>query len=169
MVYMLWRECIPAEFYKYICNEQNFIYLNGKDIKQAGVLEIVGNFINQGKEQLRILQEYLSRYKDIYQYVYSHVFPDIYTNSEKRDFNLKSNFHTLFKAYRNKQLIRQHATAKNPINYEQKNETFENEQKSIFNFDQFSDKEEREIKIRAKKRLNKRRKKAEELKEKNEK
>ena len=66
MVYMLWRECIPAEFYKYICNEQNFIYLNGKDIKQAGVLEIVGNFINQGKEQLRILQEYLSRYKDIY-------------------------------------------------------------------------------------------------------
>ena len=59
----------------------------------------------------------------------------------------------MFKAYRNKQLIRQHATAKNPINYEQKNETFENEQKSIFNFDQFSDKEEREIKIRAKKDL----------------
>ena len=65
MVYMLWRECIPAEFYKYICNEQNFFYLNGKDIKQAGVLEIVGNFIDQRKEQLRILQEYFTIYLDI--------------------------------------------------------------------------------------------------------
>ena len=65
MVYMLWRECIPQEFYKYICEEQNFMFLNGRDINQAGVLEIVGNFINQGKENLRLLQEYLSRYKDI--------------------------------------------------------------------------------------------------------
>ena len=65
MVYMLWRECIPQEFYKYICEEQNFMFLNGRDINQAGVLEIVGNFIDQGKENLRLLQEYLSRYKDI--------------------------------------------------------------------------------------------------------
>ena len=65
MVYMLWRECIPQEFCKYICEEQNFMFLNGRDINQAGVLEIVGNFIDQGKENLRLLQEYLSRYKDI--------------------------------------------------------------------------------------------------------
>ena len=29
MVYMLWRECIPPEFYRHICEEKNFIYLNG--------------------------------------------------------------------------------------------------------------------------------------------
>ena len=29
MVYMLWRECIPPDFYRYICEEKNFIYLNG--------------------------------------------------------------------------------------------------------------------------------------------
>ena len=29
MVYMLWRECIPPECYRYICEEKNFIYLNG--------------------------------------------------------------------------------------------------------------------------------------------
>ena len=59
MVYMLWRECIPIEFYRHICEEKNFVYLNGRDVGQPGVLEIVGNFIDQGKENLRLLQEHL--------------------------------------------------------------------------------------------------------------
>ena len=108
MVCMLWRECIPPEFYRYICEELNFIYLNGKDVGQPGVLEIVGGYIDQGKQNLRMLQEHLARYKDIYQYVYSHVFPEMYTTSAKHSFDLKSNFHILFKAYRDKQIIRQH-------------------------------------------------------------
>ena len=79
MVYMLWRECVPSEFYKHICKDKNFKYLNGRDAGQPGALEIVGNFIDQGKQNLRTLQEHLAQYKDIYQYVYSHVFPEIYT------------------------------------------------------------------------------------------
>ena len=30
MVYIFWRECIPSEFYRNICEGSNFIYLNGK-------------------------------------------------------------------------------------------------------------------------------------------
>ena len=41
MIYVLWRECIPVEFYRYICEEDNFKYLNGRDVSQQGVLEIV--------------------------------------------------------------------------------------------------------------------------------
>ena len=52
MVYMLWREYIPSEFYKYICQDENFKYLNGRDVNQSGVLEIVGNFINQKNDNL---------------------------------------------------------------------------------------------------------------------
>ena len=29
MVYMLWRERVTSEFYRYICEEKNFIYLDG--------------------------------------------------------------------------------------------------------------------------------------------
>ena len=43
MVYMLWRECIPFEFYRYICQDENFKYLNGRDVNQSGMLEIIGN------------------------------------------------------------------------------------------------------------------------------
>ena len=142
MFYMLWRECIPVDFYRYICEENNFIYLNGRD-----VLEIVGKFIDQKKENLGILQECLARYKDIYQYVYSHVFPEVYTTSERRGFDLKSNVHILFKSYRDKQLMPQHSTAKNLSNYEHvKKERSEYEQKPIKNFDSFNDEEEKEIK-----------------------
>ena len=151
MVYMIWRECIPVDFYRYICEESNFIYLNGRDVGHPGVFKIVGKFMDQKKENLQILQEYLARYKDIYQYVYSHVFPEVYTTSEKRGFDLKSNFHILFKSYRDKQLMRQHSTAKNLSNYEDvKKETSEYEQKPIKNFDSFNDEEENEIKKKQK-------------------
>ena len=115
MVNMLSEECIPPEFFKYIREEENFMYLNGSDVNHPRVLEIVGNFIDQGKENFRVLQEFLYRYKDIYQYIYSHVFPEIYTTSEKRGFNLRSYFHRLFKAYPDKQMIRHPPAKKSKI------------------------------------------------------
>ena len=155
MVYMLWRECIPPDFYRYICEEKNFIYLNGRDVGQPGVLDIVSGFIAQGKQNLRMLQEHLARYKGIFQYVYSHLFSEVYTSSEKRGLDLKSNFHILFKTYRDKQIMRQQSLAKNQANYEneQPKKTHENEQKPIKNFNEFSDSEEQEVKDRATKRL----------------
>ena len=133
MVYMLWRECIPPYFHRYICIEKNFIYLSGRDVGPPGVLEIVGGFIDQGKQNLKMLQEHLARYKDIFQYVYLHVFPEVYMTSGRRSFDLKSNFHILFKTYHDKQIMRQQYLAKNQANFEneQAKETHENEQKSI--------------------------------------
>ena len=105
MVFMLWRECIPPEFYRYICQEDNFKYLNGRDVSQPGVLEIVGKFIDQDKDNLRMLKKNLANYKDIFQYVYSHVFPKIYSTSEKRGIDPKSSFHIMFKLHRDKLMI----------------------------------------------------------------
>ena len=97
-----------------------------------------------------MLQEHLARYKDIYQYVYSHVFPEVYASSEKRDFDLKNNFHIMFKAYRDKTAMKQQQLTKQPTNYLiQNHEKFEFEQKPIRNFDEFSDTEEKELKNNA--------------------
>ena len=129
---MLWREWIPVEFYRYICQEENFRYLNGRDVSQPGVLEIVGRLIDQDKENLRILQKSLALYKDIFQYVYSHTFPEIYTMSEKRGIDIKSNFHILFKSYKDKQSLRHQQLAKQASNYENEHtETSKFEQKLI--------------------------------------
>ena len=134
-IYMLWRECIPQEFYRYICQEENFKYLKGRDVNQPGVLEIVGRFIDQDKENLRLLQKCLANYKDIFQYVYSYTFPEIYTMSEKRGIDMKSNFYILFKTYKDKQIIKQQQLAKQTGNYETEHaETSEFEQKLLLKF-----------------------------------
>ena len=71
--------------------------------------------------------------------------------SQRHEFDLKSNFHILFKSYRDKQLMQQHATVKNLSNYEDvKKEASEYEQKPIKNFDNFNDEEENEIKKKQK-------------------
>ena len=93
-----------------------------------------------------------------------YLFPEVYTSSEKRGLDLKSNFHILFKTYRDKQIMRQQSLAKNQANYEneQPKKTHENEQKPIKSFNEFSDSEEQEVKDCATKRLADRREKAEE-------
>ena len=32
MIYMIWKECVVTNFYKHICSEDNFLYLNGKNV-----------------------------------------------------------------------------------------------------------------------------------------
>ena len=139
MIYMLLRECILQEFYRYICQEENFKCLNGRDVNQPGVLKIVRKFIDQDKENLRLLQKCPANY--IFQSVYSYTFPEIYTMSEKRGIDMKS------KTYKDKQIIKQQQLAKQPGNCETEHaETSEFEQKPLLKFNEFNDEEEVEIK-----------------------
>ena len=96
-----------------------------------------------------MLQEHLAWYKDIFQYVYSHLFPEVYTSSVKGGLGLERNFHILLKTYRDKQTMRQQSLEKNQANYEneQPKKTHENEQKPIKIFNEFSHREEQEVKV----------------------
>ena len=144
MIYMLWKECMPTKFYKHICQEKNFVYLNCK------------KFIEADDNNYRLLQNNLSSYKTIFQYVYSNVFPEIYCSTEKRGFDLKSNFHIMFKTYKDKKQL-QSSMGKNPANYETiRKETNIYEQKPV-NIDDFNEAEEVELKQGVEKRKGKRR------------
>ena len=96
MIYMLWKECMPQKFYKHICKGKN-LYLNGKNVLQPKALEIIMDFLNEDENNYKELRNNLSSYKSIFQYVYSNVFPESYYSAEKRGFDLKSNFHIIFK------------------------------------------------------------------------
>ena len=57
---------------------------------------------------------------------------------------MKSNFLIMFKTYRDKMMIRQQMTAKNPAtNENERKETNELKQKPMKNFEEFNDEEER--------------------------
>ena len=94
-----------------------------------------------------MLQQCLANYKDIFQYVYSCTYPKIYTKSEKRDIDMKSNFYILFKTFKDKMIMKQQHLAKLAENFEAEHkEESEFEQKPLLKFNEFTDKEEREIK-----------------------
>ena len=150
MIYMLWKECMPQKFYEHICKEKNFLYFNGKNVLQLKVLEIITDFLNEEENNYRELRNNLSSYKSIFQYVYSNFFPEIYCSTEKRGFDLKSNFHIIFKTYKDKKQLRS-SLGKNLENYENMcNETNIYEQKPA-NIDDFSEVEEKEVKERVEK------------------
>ena len=101
----------------------------------------------------------LSQYKYIFQYVYSNVFPEIYYSTERRDFDLKSSFHIMFKTYKCKKKMK--LLGKSPKNYEEiSNDVLVYKQKPV-KIDDFNEGEQKEIKDRVEKRKLKRREVAE--------
>ena len=145
MIYTLWKECMPQKFYKHICKEKNFLYLNGKNVLQPKVLQRITDFLKDDEENYKDLHNNLSSYKNIFQYVYSNVFPEIYCSTERRSFNIKSNFHLIFETYKDKKQL-EISLGKNPENYETiRNETSIFEQKPI-NVDDFNEIKKKEVK-----------------------
>ena len=102
MLYMLWKECMPANFYRHICKEKKVLYLNGKNMLQPKVAELINDNLDEETNNYNEMRNNLSQYKYIFQYVYSNVFPEIFYSTEWREFDLKSSFHIMFKIYKRK-------------------------------------------------------------------
>lgn len=132
------------------------MYLNGKNVLQPKVLEVITKFLNEDENNYKEMRNTFSIYKNIFLYVYSKVFPEIYCSTEKRGFDLRSNFHIIFKTYKDKKQL-ESSLGKNPENYETiHNETNIYQQKPI-NVDDFNEVEEKEVKERVGKRKRNRR------------
>ena len=102
MLHMLWKECMPQKFYRHICKENNFLYLNDKNVLQLKVSEIINRYLKDGTENSNEMRNNLSQYRNISQYVYSNIFPEIYCSIESRGFDLKNSFHIMLKTYKAK-------------------------------------------------------------------
>ena len=113
---MLWKKCMPTDFRQYACLEENFLYLNGKNVLYPKVSKIIWKFIQNDEKNYNKLRNNLCQFKNIFQYVYSNVYFEVYCSTERRDFNLKSTFQLVLKTYKDKKKIEQ--TGKNPQNYQ---------------------------------------------------
>ena len=99
---MLRKINMVQTFYQHICKENNFLYLNAKNVLQPKVLEIMNEHLNENAENYTEMRNNLSQYKNIFQYVYSNFFPEIYCSMKRRGFDLKSSLHIMFKTYKDK-------------------------------------------------------------------
>ena len=50
MIYMFWDECSEQTFHKHICQKDNFMYLNGKNILYPCAAEIVWEYIKKDEK-----------------------------------------------------------------------------------------------------------------------
>ena len=102
MIYEPWKTCIPVYFYKFIRREEDFLYLNGKNILYPKIAEIFWKFINENENNCNQLRDNLCQFNEIFHYVYSIVYPEIYCTAERSGFDLKSTFQLVFKTYKDK-------------------------------------------------------------------
>ena len=99
---MLWDECIGKTFYKHICENDNFIYLNGKNVLYSKTTQIVLDYLSKDASNIVRLRECLQNHLKTVQFVYSRCFPEIYFLIDKRGVNLKSEFLLTFKLWKDK-------------------------------------------------------------------
>ena len=102
IIYVLWDECIEKTFYKHICEEDNFINLNGKNVLYSKTAQIVLDYLNKDAFNFVRPRKCLQNHMKTIQFVYSRCFPEIYSLIDKRRINLKSEFLLRFKLWKDK-------------------------------------------------------------------
>ena len=119
---MLWIDCMSSDFYKFVCSQENFSYLNGKNVLYPKIADIVWKFIHEDETNCTNLHENLRKNKIVLQYVFSPVYLDVYCNSKRRGFDLKSEFQIKLKEHKDKRKSEQYV--KDPSGYKNRAETF---------------------------------------------
>ena len=99
---MLWEECIEKSFYKHICENDNFVYLNSKNVLYSKTAQIVLDYLNKDTSNIVRLRKCLQNHMKTIQFVYSRCFPEIYSFTDKLRINLKSEFLLTFKLRKDK-------------------------------------------------------------------
>ena len=99
---MLCDECIEKTFYKHICESDNFIYLNSKNVLYSKTAQIVLDYLTKHPKNMSLLKKCLQEHMKVIQFVYLRCFPEIYSLIDTRGINLKSEFLLTFKQWKDK-------------------------------------------------------------------
>ena len=83
IIYMLWDQCIERTFYKHICENNNFIYLNSKNVLRSKTAQIVLDRLNKDSSIIILLRRCLQKHMKVIQFAYSKCFPEIYSWIDK--------------------------------------------------------------------------------------
>ena len=77
MINMFWEDCNEPSFYKHICQPEDFLFLNRKNVIYPRVTKIVMNYINVNDKNFDKLKRKLIENKTLFQFVYSSAYPEV--------------------------------------------------------------------------------------------
>ena len=67
---MLWDECIEKSYYKHICESDNFIYINSKNVLYSKTAQIVLDYLNKDPKNISLLKKCLQEHMKVIPFVY---------------------------------------------------------------------------------------------------
>ena len=74
IIYMFWDECIEKSFCKHICENENFMYLNSKNVLYSKTAQIMLDYLKKGDQNIVCLRRCLQKHMKTMQLVYSRCF-----------------------------------------------------------------------------------------------
>ena len=91
-VKMLWENCIPVQFCKFVYLKNNFTQLCQPQITFQKANDIVKNFIEQDEVNIESLRQHLKDHAVTYQFLYANLDPKIYSRNNHFGIHNKSIF-----------------------------------------------------------------------------
>ena len=106
IIYMFWDEFTERSFYRHICDGENFLYLNSKNVLYPKTAQMVLDYLNKDPTNIIWLRRCLQKKKkkNIVQFVCLRCFPEIYSLVDKREIHLKGEFWLSYKVWKNKKI-----------------------------------------------------------------
>ena len=98
IIYMFWEECTEKTFYK----NENFMYLNGKNVLYVKRAQIVMNYLDKDQTNIIRLRRCLQKNMKTVQFVYLRCFLKIYSLIDKHGIDIKGEFVLAFKVWKDK-------------------------------------------------------------------
>ena len=77
-------------FYSFICQPENFIYLDRQNFLYPITQSIVMSFVQENATNFQDLKKYFKKYFNNYQYIYSILFPVFYMANQERGTDIKA-------------------------------------------------------------------------------
>ena len=78
MILMLWNQCVPVAFYRFVKQPENFEYLLSQNVLFRGVNDIVRKFAFEPQNWHDLKNSFIAYYST-YQYIYLLLFPKYYS------------------------------------------------------------------------------------------
>ena len=105
VICMLWDECLEKTFYKRICEKDNFVFLNSKNVLYSKTAQIVLDYLNKDASNIVRLRKCSQNHMKTIQFVYSNYFSEIYSLIDKRGIDLKNEFLLTLKLRKDKKKL----------------------------------------------------------------
>ena len=102
MINMFWEVCNESSFCKRVCQPDNFLHLNGKNVIYPRVSEIVIDYIEIDENNFSKLKRKLIENQKAFQFVHTSVYAEVYSFVETRGVDVRNNFLLKFKEWKDR-------------------------------------------------------------------